>query len=81
MAGRVMLHHLVDHRHILGMATYTIVQRPNREGFDVEVMRDGKPETTSGFETQAAAERWIVIDTRLRCHPDQGSNFRMLWRF
>ena len=52
-----------------GMATYTIIQKPNRDGFDVEVIgRNGELRTTAGFETQAAAERWIVIDTRLsRC--------------
>jgi hypothetical protein len=63
------------------MATYTIIQRPNRDGFDVEVVdRNGLPETTAGFETQAAAERWIVIDARFSHETDRG-HFRMQWRF
>jgi hypothetical protein len=63
------------------MATYTIIQKPNRDGFDVEVIsRNGDLKTTSGFETKAAAERWIVVDTRLRRCCDIGG-FRMQWRF
>jgi hypothetical protein len=63
------------------MSTYTIIQRPNRDGFDVEVVdRNGFPETMARFETQAAAERWIVVDARLSRDTDRG-NFRMQWRF
>lgn len=64
------------------MATYTIIQRPNLDGFDVEVVgREGETvETTTWFETQTAAERWIVRDARLSRMTDQG-NFRMQWLF
>jgi hypothetical protein len=69
------------HRHIVDMATYSLIQRPNSDGFDVEVIRqEGEPiETAIRFETQAAAERWIVTDARLSRMTNQG-NFRMQWR-
>jgi hypothetical protein len=67
---------------MVAMATYTIIQRPNHDGFDVEVIgREGEPvEARTWFETQTDAERWIVRDAWLSRMSDQ-SNFRMQWRF
>jgi hypothetical protein len=48
------------------MATYTVVFRADRTGYDVHVKDDsGGRHTILGFKTEAAANAWIAEDQRL----------------
>ena len=48
------------------MATYTVVFRADRAGYDVQVKGDsGARHTILGFKTEAAAKAWIAEDQRL----------------
>jgi hypothetical protein len=48
------------------MATYTVVRRADRAGYDVHVKDDsGSRHTILGFKTEAAAKAWIADDRRL----------------
>jgi hypothetical protein len=65
---------------VCGMTTYTIIPRPDRDGFDVEVIcGNGQSQTKTGFKTQAAAETWVLSDAR-HSDPSYQGNFRLLWR-
>jgi hypothetical protein len=47
------------------MATYAVVFRADRSGYDVMVKDDiGSRHTILGFATEAAAEAWIEEDRR-----------------
>jgi hypothetical protein len=62
------------------MTTYTIIPRPDRDGFDVEVIGgNGQSQTKTGFKTQATAETWVVSDAR-DSDPTYQGNFRLMWR-
>jgi hypothetical protein len=48
------------------MATYTVVFRADRSGYDIHVKDDsGGRHTILGFETEEAAKAWIAEDQRL----------------
>jgi hypothetical protein len=48
------------------MATYTVVFRADRAGYDVHLKDDsGGRHTILGFKTEAATKAWIAEDQRL----------------
>jgi hypothetical protein len=67
---------------MIGMTTYVISAKADRTGVDVEIeCRNGSRRSTRSFETQSAAEAWIVSTRRLADSVDRPrqSHFRVLW--
>jgi hypothetical protein len=64
------------------MTTYVISAKAEKPGVDVEIeCRNGRRQATRSFETQSAAEAWIVKTTRLTDSPERRreNHFRVLW--
>ena len=56
------------------MATYAVVFRADRSGYDVHVKDDsGGRHTILGFKTEEAAKAWIAEDQRLSAVPQPES--------
>jgi hypothetical protein len=57
---------LAWHQQVMADTSYRIVNREDGS-FAVEIVRVGAlPQMAAGFATEAAAERWIARDQRLR---------------
>ena len=61
------------------MATYTVTPPNEATGFSVAIVGDnGARQTLLGFDTQEAADAWVLEDRRISAAE---SNLRMPWRF
>jgi hypothetical protein len=57
------------------MSTYVIIPNSDGSGFNVGIAgADGARQTMLGFESEAAAEAWIIQDKRLGQIPTQHSS-------
>jgi hypothetical protein len=60
--------------HIGGMATYTLISRPDG-GYDIQIVgADGAHQTMLGFSTEADANVWITQDKRLAALEDRAGS-------
>jgi hypothetical protein len=67
---------------MIGMTTYVISAKADRTEVEVEIeCRNGSRRSTRSFDTQSAAEAWMVSTRRQADSMDRSrhSHFRVLW--